>query len=163
MVMHDPTPRYPFSGTGLRSSPSCFSLMPLGPDLCLRLDQKGGLLEQRRASQQIDTINLRSYGWAQRFVYGRDRKVLEGLHEHALAAPERVPLPRADPQVICEDADPNDPSVGVEHPPGYPRGLWYDVPGGPPKFMAYTLQYSHDPRTVGIDPSFFGSDQADTG
>jgi hypothetical protein len=154
MVMHDPTPKYPFSGNGLRSSPTCFSLMPLGPDLCLRFDQSGALLEQRRASRQIDDTNLRSYGWAQRFVYGRDRRVLEDLRQRALAAPELVPTPRPDPQVICEEADPNDPSVGIEHPPGYPRGIWYDAPDGP-KFMAYSLQYSDDPRTVGIDPSFF--------
>jgi hypothetical protein len=157
MVMHDPTPRFPFSGNGIHSSPTAYTLMPLGPDLCLRMDHHGDHLCERTVTRQANLINLRSYGWAQRFVYARGRHVLEELHEHAQAHPEEAPGPRPDPQVICEDADPDDPSVGAEHPPGYPKGIWYSPPGEEPKFMAYTLQYMDDPRTVGIDETYFSS------
>ena len=155
MTMHDPTPRYPFSGNGLRSSPNAYTLMPLAPTLCLRMDQKGGQLENRTLEKQVDKINLRSYGWAERFVYAADRHALEDLYQRVSADPTIAPGPRADPQVICEEADPDDPTVGLEHPPGYPRGLWYENEDGTQTFMAYRLQYADDPRTVSIDPSYY--------
>ena len=155
MTMHDPTPRFPFSGNGLHSSSAAYTLVPLGSSLCLRLDRTGTRLEQRSVARQVERINLRSYGWAERFVYGADRRLLEELHAIATRHPERAPGPRAEPQVICEEADPNDPTVGAEHPPGYPRGLWYTPPDAPPVFMAYRLQHMDDRRTVGIDSSYF--------
>jgi hypothetical protein len=154
MVMHDPTPRFPFSGNGLRSSATAYTLMPLSPHTMLRLDQQGGRLEERTARRSVATANLRSYGWANRFVYGSRAQTLEELHAYAVDHPDEVPRPRPDPQVICEKADPNDPAVGRDHPPGYPRGFWYTPPDAEPQYMAYRLQYPDDPRTVAIDESF---------
>ena len=145
MVMHDPTPRYPFSGNGIKSSPTAYTLMPLTPSLCLRLDQTGAPFETRRAERQVERINLLSYGWAERFVYARGRTVLEELHARVRSDPDLAPGPRPDPQVICEEANPDDPTVGAEHPPGYPRGLWYQREDGSPVYMSYRLQYGGRP------------------
>lgn len=158
MVMHDPSPKFPFSGNGLVSSPTSYTLMPLGPALCLRLDQVGDGLVRRNARRQVALVNLRSYGWAKRFVYARTRDVLEALHGYAVAHPDEVPAPRPDPQVFVEEADPDDPAVGAEHPAGYPKGIWYDEPGQRPRFMAYKLQYIEDPRSVIIDDKIVGPD-----
>jgi hypothetical protein len=158
MVMHDPTPRYPFSGNGIKSSPTAYTLMPLAPLLCLRLDQSGAPFETRHADRQVERINLRSYGWAERFIYAGDRTVLEKLHARVQSDPDLAPGPRPNPQIICEEADPDDPAVGAEHPPGYPRGLWYEREDGSPVYMSYRLQYADDPRTVSIDQSYYGPD-----
>lgn len=137
--------------------------MPIGPRLCLRMDQKGEPLEQRNAARQVATINLRSYGWAERFVYAVSRDALVELHQRALDVPDAVPRPRPDPQVICEVADPEDPDVGAEHPPGYPKGFWYSPPDAPPQFMTYRLQYRDDPRTIVIDDAMLKPQPAPKG
>ncbi len=155
MVMHDPTPKFPFSGNGLRSSPAAYTLMPLSPSTMLRFDQIGDRLAERRAAKSIRKANLRSYGWAKRFVYARSPSLLEELQAWAREHPDEVPAPRPDPQVICEPADPNDPRVEREHPVGYPRGFWHSPPGEEPQYMSYRLQYRDDPRTLAIDEVFF--------
>jgi hypothetical protein len=138
--MFDPTPRFPWSGNGWLSSPCAYATVPLGPELCLRLDQPGGTwIAERNCAKQIERINLRSYGWADRNVYARSRQVLEGLHALAQADPERLERRRSSPHVILEEADPNDPTVGAHHPPGYPRGLWINDDDGTRKWCSYEL------------------------
>ena len=142
VTMRDPTPRFPWSGNGWHSSQTAYATVPLSPELCLRLNQPGERpIAERETSAQIDRINLRSYGWADSYVYGRSRAVIETLHAAALADPDALERRRPSPQVVMEEADPDDPSVGKEHPPGYPRGLWIDPPdmNGGPKFVSYEL------------------------
>jgi hypothetical protein len=62
--------------------------------------------------------------------------------------------------VFIKEADPNDPTVGLEHPPGYPRGLWSDDPDGEPRYMSYELQYLDDARTVILDKAYLGLDES---
>jgi hypothetical protein len=113
--------------------------MPLGPDVCIRLDQGDEPIALRRAERQVERLNLRSYGWAERFVYGRRRQLLEELHHVATEEPERVEHPKPNPQVVLEEADPHDPDVGAEHPPGWPRGLWVEDDDGGERWCSYYL------------------------
>jgi Protein of unknown function (DUF4238) len=145
VTMVDPTPRFPWSGNGWLSSATAYATIPLGPELVLRLDQPGGRwMAERRTSRQIERMNLRSYGWADRYVYARSRQVLEELHTEAKTAPHRLERRRPSPHVILEHADPNDPTVGAEHPPGYPRGLWIPDDDGSPQWCSYELIYFED-------------------
>jgi hypothetical protein len=152
LTLHDPAPPFPWSGNGLKSSPAAYGLMPLAPGMCLRLDQHGAQIEKRTWSRErlVAKTNLASYGWAERYVYGRARSVLEELYRRAQSDPDTVPTPRPDPQVIFEEADPDDPSVGAEHPAGYPRGFWLPGEDGTPIYHRYTLVYTDDPRTPTI-------------
>jgi Protein of unknown function (DUF4238) len=148
VTMVDPTPRFPWSGNGWLSSPNAYATVPLSPNLCLRLNQPGrwAPIAERKTSRQIQRTNLRSYGWADRYVYGHSRKVLEDLHELARAEPDRLERRRPSPQVILEEADPNDPTVGQEHPPGYPRGLWITDDDGSQRWCSYELVDADPPR-----------------
>ena len=65
--------------------------------------------------------------------------MLDDLHALALAQPERVEHRRPSPQVILEEANPADPTVGQEHPPGYPRGLWITDEDGSQQWCSYEL------------------------
>jgi hypothetical protein len=56
-------------------------------------------------------INLRTYGWASRYIYGPSEEVLEELHERALADPEAVPAPAKKRLVMLEDLQTADPEV----------------------------------------------------
>jgi hypothetical protein len=138
--MVDPTPRFPWSGNGWLSSDCAYSTVPLSPTLCLRLDQPGGTwINERTCAKQIEPINLRSYGWADRYAYARSRQVLEDLHTLAQANAERIERRRPSPYVIVEEADPNDPTVGAQHPAGYPRGLWIADDDGTQRWCSYEL------------------------
>jgi hypothetical protein len=140
VTMFDPTPRFPWSGNGWLSSECAFATVPLSPDLCLRLDQPGGTwIAERNCATQIERINMRSYGWADRYVYARSRQVLENLYSLARADPERVERGRTSPHVILEEADPGDPTVGAKHPLGYPRGLWITDDDGTQRWCSYEL------------------------
>ena len=68
-----------------------------------------------------------------------EQEVLEELHALARAEPDRVERRGPRPQVILEEADPDDPTVGEEHPPGYPRGLWITDDDGSQRWCSYTL------------------------
>lgn len=139
LTMVDPTPRFPWTGNGLISSDAAYSTLTLSPDVCLRLDQGDDYLALRRATRQVERTNLRSYGWAERYVFGRSEPVLRDLHDLAQREPDRVERPRASPQVVLEEADPNDPTVGADHPEGYPRGLWIADDDGGHRWCSYQL------------------------
>ena len=97
----------------------------------------------------VARLNLRTYGWADHFVYGRTQKVLTDLRARAKRRPMEVPHPQPPRQVLTEDADPHDSGVGVEHlKRGWPRGLWYEDAEGGRRFMAYHVVDPDDPRVT---------------
>ncbi len=108
LTMRDPMPAYPFSSPAWESSPMVWSTLPLGRDLCLRIgpneSQRTSLKEVRNL---VDVINLRTYGWATRYVYGPSPEILEALHSRA----EEAPKPMRKRLVMTEDFDKADPAV----------------------------------------------------
>lgn len=151
----DPTPQFPWSSPAPQSSATSFGLFPLGANACLRLSQDGDDLVARRAERQARRINLRSWGWAERHVYAADSSVLEEIHAVATDHPDLTGGPPPDCTVILEVADPDDPSVGSEHPPGWPRGLWQlGSNGEPDRFCSYTVVRCDEDTTPTIDERY---------
>jgi hypothetical protein len=86
--------------------------MPLSSRACLRTcPNDRHHFSERYTTTQIDRINLRTYGWATRYVYGPSQEILNTLHARALAEPEAVPAPTKKRHVILEDLDTADPAV----------------------------------------------------
>lgn len=141
LAMHDPTPRFPWSGHGLRSSPKAQTTVPLAPGYALLLEV--GLPRVGRATLSavgVRRINLRTYGYAARFVFGRNQAVVQEVRREAKRYRADVVRPRPMRQVMLEEADPKDPNVGRGHARrGWPRGLWIRDEDGRPQFVAYTL------------------------
>lgn len=116
VTMHDPAPPNAWSGLAWQSSPTVAATVPISSRMCLRVAQ----MDQRRfstrkAERQVDRINLRTYGWAQRYVYGPTAEVLLSLHERAAANPAAVPSPARRRMVMLEDLDTADPRVAEEN------------------------------------------------
>jgi hypothetical protein len=108
LTMHDPTPPYPWSAPGWESSPLVESTLPVGRDLCLRIGPtQPKRLSVKETTKQVDRINLRTYGWATRYVYGPSKAILERLHQRADDAPKPI---RKRP-VMLTDAEHADPAV----------------------------------------------------
>jgi hypothetical protein len=87
-------------GNAFGSSPLAQTTLPLGPLACLELRPSGPPLATREASQEeVADINLRTYAWAERWVYG-SRAALLDAHERAQAKPED--LARVSPRPYFE-------------------------------------------------------------
>jgi hypothetical protein len=150
MAMHDPNPKFPWSGHALRSSAQAETAFPLTPEQCLCLGQGDSPLGRALAgAEEVREVNLRTYGWASQFIYGRTQEGLQEVRAEAKAHPALVISPRTPKPVILEEADPNDLSVGVEHiKKGWPRGVWVDNEDGTQRFCSYQLVDPNDPESV---------------
>jgi Protein of unknown function (DUF4238) len=150
LSMHDPQPKFPWSGHAIRSSQEAQTTFPLSPRHSLGLIQGGPQIASTEANaKEVRIFNLRTYGWASQFIYGRTQAAVQRVRVQAKAHPGLVIRPRAPKTVILERADPNDPTVGVEHAKkGWPRGLWATGDDGVDYFCSYELVDPSDPGSV---------------
>ncbi len=150
LAMHDSTPKFPWSGHALLSSPNAETTFPLAPDRCLCLTQ--GDIPTSRAeakAEEVRAVNLRTYGWASEFIFGRSQAHVQEIRAQAKAHPGLVVSPRTSKPVILEEADPNDPTVGREHvKKGWPPGVWVDDDAGGQRYCAYHLVDPADQDSV---------------
>lgn len=124
---HDSTPPAPWTAQGLLSSEKSQTVFPLSPRyaLMLRLG-KPKFTRQKITAEAADEINMRTWGWADRFVYGPDEAALQQLARRAGALGEKLerPRPQFHPWII--DVDPEDNSLAAENEQnGWPRHIEY--------------------------------------
>jgi hypothetical protein len=100
-------------------------------------------------ADDVREFNLRTYGWASQFIYGRTQEVVQRVRAQAKDKPALVIRPRLQTNVILEEADPNDPNVGKEHVKrGWPRGFMAPGADGRPVFHSYQLIDPKDEKSV---------------
>jgi hypothetical protein len=156
LTMHDPTPPHKFSGAAWMSSELAVTSMPLGSKACLRIcpsDRDCRPFGDRSVVKQVDRINLRTYGWATRFVYGPSADVLEALHARALADPEAVPVPAKKRLVMLEDLSTADPEVAVRNAArGWDRYVTMREKDGSYRLVSYEVIDSLDDARRSVAP-----------
>jgi hypothetical protein len=97
----------------------------------------------------VRAINLRTYGWASRYIYGSSQGVVVKVRRQAKKYHHLVIRPRKGTGVILEEVDPNDPTVGVEHlRRGWPRMVAYQNEDGSQRAMGYTVLDPDDPAAM---------------
>lgn len=146
LTMRDPTPRHAFTGNAWMSSANAHATLPLSTEFCLRLDwRKLMSLEYGEIARQVDTINLRTYGWAERYVMGRSQECLVALHEQAIAAPETVPRQKPRHLVTLEDAETANPADAIRNADrGWDSHVSHAPPDGPRRKMSYRVIESQE-------------------
>lgn len=113
-AIHDPTPPYPWASQGLLSSPNTQTTLPLSDTVCLLVrpvPMGGALNEHEASSHDVETINLRTYGWAKGYVYARSEKTLTEVRMAAGRRPTDVIRPKVFCQVALLEPDPEDDSL----------------------------------------------------
>jgi Protein of unknown function (DUF4238) len=148
IAMHDSTPKFPWSGNALESSPNAETTFPLDPlsTIMLHRGPKNLRCEELDA-RGVRELNLRTYGWATEQIFGRSQEVLQRVRRQAKRYPGSVIRPRAPKPVLLEAADEDDPSVGAEHAAkGWPRGVGIPGEDGKTQFAAYTILNAEDHR-----------------
>lgn len=148
--MHDPTPKFPWSGHALRSSPKAQTSYALSPQHCLvlvQLQQPVAVVEAH--AEDVREFNLRTYGWASQYVYGRTQEVIQRVRIQTKEKPALVTRPRTAKPVILEEVDPNDPDVGKEHAKkGWPRTVAITDDDGSQRLASYQLIDPKDQKSV---------------
>jgi hypothetical protein len=115
---------------------------------------EGNIAETRVGRRRVGALNLRTYGWAEKRIFGRTQALVSDVRSEAKRRPEEVLRPRPQHQVILVAADPNDPTVGREHVrKGWPRGLWIRGEDGSPQFVAYEVVEAGAPAGTGFRAS----------
>jgi hypothetical protein len=164
LTMHDPTPPHKFSGAAWGSSDFVATTMPLSSTACLRVSPADRHpFSERDTRKQVDVINLRTYGWASRYIFGPSAEVLEALHARALADPEAVPAPTKKRVVMMEDLDTADPAVAEANvSKGWDRYLQVREEDGNYRLVSYEVIDSLDDarRSVAPRPGCSGADAA---
>ena len=95
LAMHDPTPKFPWSGHALRSSPKAQTSYPLAPRHCLVLVQHPQPVAVVEAdAEDVREFNLRTYGWASQYIYGTSQEVVQRVRIQAKDKPALVIRPR---------------------------------------------------------------------
>jgi hypothetical protein len=141
LAMVDPAPTHPWTGNSWSSSDAAETVIPLGPRAALLVTPgPPTIARQPVEADEVLQLNLRAYGWSERFVFGRTQKLVTDLHRTAKRRRREVPTPRGPSQVVIAEADPNDPTVGQHNVRrGWPRGIWSDDDEGVPRFFDYTV------------------------
>ncbi len=154
LTMRDPAPPHKFSGAEWLSSEMAVTTMPLSAAACLRISpQDGDRFTERHTIKQVDRINMRTYGWATRYVYGPSANVLEKLHERALAKPDTVPTPTKKRPVMLEDLSTADPEVAERNAAkGWDRYVTKREDDGSYRLMSYEVINSVEDARQAVAP-----------
>lgn len=113
-AIHDPTPQFPWSWQALLSSDRTETTVPLSDTACLLMRPlpMGGALTVREASpDEVETINLRTLGWADEYTFAKTQATLDGVRLASRRRPADVIRPKAFSEVVLIEADPDDNSL----------------------------------------------------
>jgi len=154
VTKHDAAPSHSWSAAAWLSSPTVRTTFPLSSKACLRISPGDrDHLAGRNTKRQVRSINLRTYGWATRYVYGPSAEALTELHEFALANPDDVPRRTPHRHVILEDLETADPAVADRNEArGRPRTLAVRQRDGSFRAMSYEVIDSIDDARRAIGP-----------
>lgn len=85
-------------GNAWESSARAETTIPVAPDACLRITPGKGRFAVATAGRTVvDEINLRTYGWAEKSIFGGSPQRVQAVHDAAQADPKRVPTPKVPP------------------------------------------------------------------
>jgi uncharacterized protein DUF4238 len=94
LAMWDPSLR-PAQGNAWESSADAETTVPIAPTVCLKLTpgaERFGV--ETAGAESVTEVNLRTYGWADKSIFGTDRGGVEAVHRAAQAEPSKAVAPR---------------------------------------------------------------------
>lgn len=164
LAVFDPTPRFPWSGHALASSPNSQTTIPISSQSCLLLVPTGdadfevGDLGRR----EVESINLRTYGWADRYIYGSSQEAVVGVRRAARKQPKQVTRPKPHSGVMLVERDPSDTRLADAHAKrGWPAYLQApDDDGTMRQFDYMVIGEDGDPVEVGVTTTQLAKERA---
>jgi hypothetical protein len=154
LAVFDPTPKHPWSSHAMASSPNAETTIPVSASSCLLIVPTGEPSFEAGAvtRQNVEQVNLRIYGWAERFIYGSSQEAVVAVRRAARKKPRDVVRPKPHHPVILVERDPYDTRLADEHRkrgwPAYLEGP--DENGGRMEFDYMVMGEDGDPVEVGV-------------
>jgi hypothetical protein len=116
LAMYDPSPRFPWSGAAWGSSPDVEVTIPIAADTALLLHYDTEAPATLEADAELaEKVNLRTYGWANDYIYGVSQEGVAAIRRAAKASPRAVIRPAPNYQIMLLEADPADTSIADAH------------------------------------------------
>lgn len=119
-ALHDPTPPYPWGGPSLLGSASAEMTVPLSDTRCL-LIRPGPVhvlsepAVRNITASHVQTLNLRTYGWAAKHLFGKTQAALDATRVASRRRPADVIRPKPFCEVVLLETDPADDSLAKEN------------------------------------------------
>jgi len=114
--MVDHTPEHPWSGNAWTSSPGAISFYPLSPSLGLFITPGDPSIGTATSNaEQVRRLNLMTYGWADRYIFGASQETVSLVRRQAKKHPAEVVRRRSNKQVLLFPADMQDPAVTADY------------------------------------------------
>jgi hypothetical protein len=146
---HRERPRFPWTEPTWVSTPTSVTTVPLTTHVALELTpgpRKFDVAELDRDEAAL--LNLRSYGWASRFVFGESQEALDELRHAAEQDPSAVPRASRLHQVVLA------PDAGFrlheedEHPADWPSRVWVPNQRGEMELCRYRVVSGDNPEEM---------------
>jgi hypothetical protein len=116
LAMFDPEPESPWSGNSWRSSRRAQTTIPLSSSACLLIEPAETDLDVATiAADDVEAINLRTYGWAGDYIYGETQDVVAAVRRAAKRRPADIARPKPNHQVVVLETDSSDDSLAEAH------------------------------------------------
>lgn len=127
LAMLDPSPQFPWSGAAWGSSPDVEVTIPIAADTCLLVHYADAPSVIDVTDKQAAGINLRTYGWANDYIYGISQQSVVSVRQAAKKHPHAVARPKPHATVMLLKADPADSSIAnANRRRGWPPYLMND-------------------------------------
>jgi hypothetical protein len=141
-VSVDPTPPHPWSGATPMSSPNATTYFPVSAACCIVMRPGEPTLSVEGLSgRKVTEVNLRIYGWAERFIYGGTQEAVASVRRALKTTKASLAVePKPARMVTLIERDPEDDRLAKLHQargwPPYLRGVGDD---GTPEFFDYMI------------------------
>jgi hypothetical protein len=105
-----------------------------------------GLSVATSGRAQVRRLNLMTYGWAERFIFGTTQATVTRVRQQARSHPADVVRRKSNKQVVLVPAEHHDPAVTAEYVRrGWPRGFYFRDEDGRQRLMSYVVIDLDDP------------------
>lgn len=116
LAMHDPEPKFPWSAQAWQSSEAVQVTIPLSSEVCLLITPGPADLQRLDVDRdEVNEVNLRTLGWADRFLFGGSSDLLQELLGLAACHPELVIEPKPRRSICLVELEEGDESLAAEH------------------------------------------------
>jgi hypothetical protein len=112
----DPTPKHPWSSHTIHSSPNAETFFPISSEYCLVISPGQPVVRTSDVNRaKVMETNLRIYGWADRYIYGRSQEAVAAVRRARKRKPQLAAPPEPHRGVMLIDRDPDDERLAHAH------------------------------------------------
>ncbi len=138
----DPTPMHPWSGHAPLSSPNAETCFPISSTACVLMTPSDDVTINavNAGRDDVRKMNLRTYGWADKLIFGASQEAVVQVRKDAKRHPELVVRPQPMRGVVLVERDPDNDALAREHVArGWDPYMVQEEDGGTVRYLDYMV------------------------